>query len=521
MSDTERLFLVEDSVLATWAYFTLYCLFFFATSIWSAMQVKDEYKINKEKSIRQHPTPSHTHINNTIELHSQSTFAFNKSGDNISVVHEPEPGAAPINDHNCCHYFKHWAWLTWEKRLIYIELIPHLFDQATDFGVVFQFYQYMQNDEDIREFVKNPAYFFYLSISILIFHRIVSSFGVWLLTRNWLNVLLQLFDILMIRSVWTSYKLHQDEPSTSQRYLGILEATFEAMPQLLLNTVFISKTGQFNTIIMISFVSSLWSLTERVSSDDRILFEDEWKYLDFSWCKSCPIINYRFLFRVFVRFLEISSRVSLLTLMWINLGGLATGIIIGLEMVYLIISCYSYRAIGNMGNLMYAVLDNGYADHLWTENWKFKFWQYFIFYRIISSYFYMFLVTIFAWIRFEAPKVDDYDKRHNNTAKVEGIGFYIFICCWVGLWPCFMYLLLKKGAMKDDRMEFLSTSRAFERMDENGDYIGILELIHFGKKCDKNEFNIMQKIGADNKREIDPDLKKKVDEAANKFRYVV
>ena len=311
----------------------------------------------------------------------------------------------------------------------------------------------------ITDNINNQSYFFYLSISILIFHRIVSSFGIWLINKNWLNVVLQLMDVLMIRSVYTSYKLGRDEPSTSQRYLGILEATFEAMPQLLLNMVFISKTGQFNTIIMISFVSSLLSLTQRVSSDDIVLFENEWKYLELK-LKSCPIINYKFLFRVFVRFLEISSRVSLLTLMWINLGGLATGIIIGAEMVYLVISCCGYKSIGNMGNLMYIVLDSGRYNNLWTPEWLYKFWRTFVFYRIISSFVYLLMVTLFAYVRFDVSKVDEYERRHKLTTSVYSVGFYMWIYCWIGLslWPLFEYLLLKKGTMKDDRMEFLSTA---------------------------------------------------------------
>ena len=51
------------------------------------------------------------------------------------------------------------------------------------------------------------------------------------------------------------------------------------MPQLLLTAVFIAKTGQFDAIIVISFISSLWSLTSRVSADDTQLFMDEWKLM--------------------------------------------------------------------------------------------------------------------------------------------------------------------------------------------------------------------------------------------------
>ena len=122
---------------------------------------------------------------------------------------------------------------------------------------------------------------------------------------------------------------------------------YTAMPQLLLTSVFIAKTGEFDGIIVISLISSLWSLTARVSSDDKILVSEEWKSLDYSYNK-CPCINFRYIFRVLVRFIEISSRVGLLTLMWINMGGLATGIIIGVEFVWLAITCWASKAIMNI-----------------------------------------------------------------------------------------------------------------------------------------------------------------------------
>ena len=127
----------------------------------------------------------------------------------------------------CTHYVKKWMKLTWNKKKIYLSILPHLFDQATDYGVILTYYGYI-GDEDIEKNV-SVIYWFYLSIFIIILHRIASTLGVLMITRNWFNVLLQTVDLLMIRCVWTSYKLNRDEPSTVQRYLGLLEATFEGM----------------------------------------------------------------------------------------------------------------------------------------------------------------------------------------------------------------------------------------------------------------------------------------------------
>ena len=168
------------------------------------------------------------------------------------------------------------------------------------------------------------------------------------------------------------------------------------MPQLLLSAVFIAKTGQFDAIIVISLISSLWSLTARVSSDDKLILDQEWRSIEFSY-KKCPCVNHRFVLRVLVRFLEISSRVSLLTLMWINIGGLRTGIIIGIELLWLLITCIGYNGIGNMRNLMYLVRDDGIN---YSSDFMELMWVLFVIYRFISSYIYLIVVTIFTNVEF-------------------------------------------------------------------------------------------------------------------------
>eukprot|EP01083_Nonionella_stella_P083750 231635_1 len=70
-------------------------------------------------------------------------------------------------------------------------------------------------------------YLFVVSICVIIVHRIISSFAIYRLTKNKGFMLYQLFDLLMIRCVWTNYQLGTNEPSNQQRYLQILEAIFE------------------------------------------------------------------------------------------------------------------------------------------------------------------------------------------------------------------------------------------------------------------------------------------------------
>eukprot|EP01083_Nonionella_stella_P110686 324098_1 len=74
----------------------------------------------------------------------------------------------------------------------------------------------------------DTMYLFVVSISIVIVHRVISSFAIYRLTKNKAFILYQLFDLLMIRCVWSNYKLDTNEPSNQQRYLQVLEAIFES-----------------------------------------------------------------------------------------------------------------------------------------------------------------------------------------------------------------------------------------------------------------------------------------------------
>eukprot|EP01084_Bolivina_argentea_P165498 287512_1 len=79
---------------------------------------------------------------------------------------------------------KAWTVSLWQKKQIYGQLLPHFFDQATDFGVVYEFGRYYKEQRETGQIKGiNAQYLFYLSITIIIAHRAVSSAAVYHLTR--------------------------------------------------------------------------------------------------------------------------------------------------------------------------------------------------------------------------------------------------------------------------------------------------------------------------------------------------
>ena len=146
-------------------------------------------------------------------------------------------------------------------------------DQATDFGLIAKWY-FLWQQEEAGENVEgaNMRQLFFGSIGIIIFHRIVSCAAVYRLTRNFLHVFMQCFELLILRAIWVSYKVGSDAQSNPQRYLGLLEASLESGPQLILSTGYLFKTHDVSPLVLITILSSLWSITKRVSVDDKQVF---------------------------------------------------------------------------------------------------------------------------------------------------------------------------------------------------------------------------------------------------------
>ena len=95
-------------------------------------------------------------------------------------------------------------------------------------------------------------------------------------------------------------------------------------------------------IVIISSVFSVWTLTSKVSEDDKTYLTQEYKSLDFKMSKRPPFFkcNWRYLIRRFLwRFLEITSRICFCILFWLNVGGIPMVIVLGSELLFFFVLC--------------------------------------------------------------------------------------------------------------------------------------------------------------------------------------
>jgi len=179
---------------------------------------------------------------------------------------------------------------------------------------------------------------------------------------------------------WNIYEIkskHEKDKGINlwiQRYLQTLQSIFASLPQLVIAIVFVLKQQRtahrtqvhlvHNAIILFCIASSVWSLVSCTGSNIKVKQQRFGVY--------------------FCRFLEISSRMVLLLLIWKCLGTLVLCVLLWLELTYLSMWSLSSHNILIMSNIVYSVIDpyGRKKSHV------------FITYRIISNYIFGAVIAI-------------------------------------------------------------------------------------------------------------------------------
>eukprot|EP01084_Bolivina_argentea_P161606 281320_1 len=360
-------------------------------------------------------------------------------------------------------FMKYWGKSLWIKKSIYVSIIPHLFDQATDIGVLYKYYDIWQNPDDypVENSSANMRGIFASSIFVIVFYKIISCSAIFALTRKYTDVFLQFLDLMMVRAIYLNYKYQTTEPGNAQRFLQILEATFESAPQIVISMSFVLKTQNTDTIIFISLLSSLWTLVSRVKNDDKSLLKKEWKNLDFQYEK-CPPINWRYLFRVICwRFFEITTRIFLISLVWLAIGGFALMIIIAFELGFTLILCFYGEGVIVLGNMMYYTASAVQAAPKMLL-------QIGEIYKVLSIFMYLSIATCFIMIDFEAWKVPDYKQR--KLIIENPVTLFIFIYTWIAsvCWVISFFIVYLLGFKEDSfssrNLQALLNTQQFEEL---------------------------------------------------------
>ena len=123
----------------------------------------------------------------------------------------------------------------WTRRSIYGEVLVQLYDIAIDFGVLIEWYLLANDDIDYKSIDMHVM--FWTAISFQILHRLVASYFAFVVVENGKqcnvsNLCLSIFDLYIIKLIYQSFKESRDQPSNRQRTVNLIEAAFEALPQV-------------------------------------------------------------------------------------------------------------------------------------------------------------------------------------------------------------------------------------------------------------------------------------------------
>eukprot|EP01083_Nonionella_stella_P005895 17018_1 len=237
-----------------------------------------------------------------------------------------------------------WLSVTWKMRGVYSGLAVHSFDVLTDVLVIVQ---WLNTPDDSADNI-DPHIMAYSAIFVMIFSKLVSSFGIYFKERDKRRAVLQFFDLLIFQELYRSHKkarsqfVHRNlrddkgqrlESTLSFKYVRSLEATFESIPESVLQLVYVMRTSQFEPIFFISILQSIASMTNSMLNNDyTLMVDDKWK----NYKKRClPGPTIEFCRHALSRFAEIVYRIGLLSLIWVVCGGETFVAIMAIEVVFI------------------------------------------------------------------------------------------------------------------------------------------------------------------------------------------
>eukprot|EP01083_Nonionella_stella_P208418 756365_1 len=370
-----------------------------------------------------------------------------------------------------CKKLKLWSQDVYKRRRCYIPIITHLLDQVTDFAVVIQFRELAMAKTSNDCGGLNMWDLFGLSIFVLLFYRIISSFLIFQSTKSLQRMMLQFVDLELFRALYVNYLCDKNEPCSPQRWITSLEATFESTPQALIQTIFLVKAGSVGDsyIVIFSVVMSLWTIISKIVSDDRIISVLTARRLSLQFaaydCKKCACISWTFVCRYIWRILDVSSRIFICSLVWLFIGGWYLFFIIIFEGLALMCVCiYTKRFEFLFGIVAMVVSKSVKITQKMSIVW--------MVYRCIMNVILMSVITALTYTDIDCWKCATYEERTTFISSNTAVRIML-IYCWVAvvsvpILSIYLYKNIFQGLQ--------SNARTIKDMLRSRDWYGILEM---------------------------------------------
>ena len=205
--------------------------------------------------------PNSSHVaSRTLSFYSNTNYSIRSQGVDMDAMSCYECVIILFSVEFCVSLGK----IVTSQRGIYTTVLVYAFDIVTDMNVM------------IYWFKNGPIKFGALSLAVLLTYRIVSSYSVYHAIRTkkgkLVGALLQFLDVYILYEVLKSHRKHKK----TERLLWIsaMEAALEAVPQLVLQIVYLVKHSDqesTNSLVVLGLFFSVCKLGTTVMSGDKLV----------------------------------------------------------------------------------------------------------------------------------------------------------------------------------------------------------------------------------------------------------
>eukprot|EP01084_Bolivina_argentea_P217138 368742_1 len=292
------------------------------------------------------------------------------------------------NYQGCKGFFKK----IWQMRGIYGAVLVHLYDTATDIGVMTEWWFLAQDEKNGIDYATiDMSTLFWTSFGFLMLYRGLNVIAVAVAEKMTLQsldkngrynfggvgpigvacyifyLILAFLDMYIFRAVWIAASEDKDEPTGRQRLTQLMESLCESLPQILLQSVFILRgfndpnlrNNSSVMLVLVSLFASVFSVTSKFlwldtqAVDKGVEAELKFKCINKESCDLFPCVNKIYLLRTLWRFSMISIRFVILSLFWVVLGGKILIIYTVVSWIYWLIitrMTFGYVTVKTFGN---------------------------------------------------------------------------------------------------------------------------------------------------------------------------
>ena len=403
--------------------------------------------------------------------------------------------------------FGNWFGLILDLRKIYIHAVIHMADTVSDVAVIAQFWRLSdreRNDENFNVPGLDMTALFIGTITCLLVYRLFTGYHLFYIAGgSILLFMLQFLDFGVYLCIYLAWKLDRIEPIFWQDYITHVEALFESIPQILIQSQFVLRSGENNGIVVASIVISFVSVVTRFfKSDHPFIKKDCRQFLlvDENNKLRKPYFSLGFVLIYLLRTAEITVRLVCAVFLWAVLG------FVPLAFCFVVTLLISQR-------------------FLWkTKSQRFLFWyiavplecivpkkRKHIYTRCIANWVYLSIISIYSYYDgwcLTCPAIDDRNAQIDPDKVVWSLGYVYFFCGWICsiLLPILWYIVWisnvyipRRTTEEETREEIMSIPLMFYK--KHGCYKPTVTPLHFAvhRKFNKQ----VQKMLEDGIVEID------------------